>query len=51
MQTSLKNFFASIDINTDILEPLHSGIAIFDSNATLVFANSAYKKRKKANYV
>lgn len=28
MQTSLKNFFASIDINTDILEPLHSGIAI-----------------------
>lgn len=49
MQTSLKNFFASIDINTDILEPLHSGIAIFDSNATLVFANSAYKKMYNIN--
>ncbi len=44
MYTSLKDFFVSIDINTDILEPLHSGIAIFDSNANLVFANNAYKK-------
>lgn len=44
MYTSLKEFFADIDINTDILEPLHSGIAIFNSDAKLVFANNSYKK-------
>lgn len=42
--THIKEFFDSININTDILEHFHSGIAIFDSNANYLFANSAYKK-------
>lgn len=44
MTTPLEDFFASINVNIDILEPLHTGIAIFDSNARLMFANSNYKK-------
>ena len=33
MSTPREDFFASINVNRDILEPLHSGIAIFNSNA------------------
>lgn len=49
-----KDFFSSINLNPDILEPLHSGIAIFDKNLRLIFANSAYKKMyniDKKNYI
>ena len=31
-------------VNIATLEPLHSGIAIFNDQARLVFANTAYKK-------
>lgn len=43
--TSLhEDFFASVNVNIAILEMLHSGIAIFDRQAKLMFANAAYKK-------
>lgn len=42
MQQYRKDFFSDVNINTDVLEPLHTGIAIFDKNASLVFANEAY---------
>jgi hypothetical protein len=44
MTTPREDFFASINVNRDILEPLHTGIAIFNRNARLMFANAAYKK-------
>ena len=39
-----EDFFASINVNIGILEPLHTGIAIFDGDARLRFANSNYRK-------
>ncbi len=42
MQQCQKDFFSSVAINTDVLAPLHTGIAIFDKNTLLVFANEAY---------
>ena len=39
-----EDFLRSIDVNIATLEPLHSGIAIFNDQARLVFANTAYKK-------
>ncbi|WP_298033123.1 sigma 54-interacting transcriptional regulator [uncultured Desulfovibrio sp.] len=42
MQPCQKDFFSQVSINTDVLTPLHTGIAIFDKNALLVFANEAY---------
>lgn len=44
-----QRFFRRVDINPDVLEPLHSGIALFDHNAVLVYANSAYLKMYKLN--
>ena len=44
MTTLREEFFASVNVNADILEPLHSGIAIFDHRGKLMFANTAYKK-------
>lgn len=44
MSTPREEFFTSINVNIAILEPLHSGIAIFNSNSRLMFANAAYKK-------
>ena len=41
---SHEDFLRSIDVNIATLEPLHSGIAIFNDQARLVFANTAYKK-------
>lgn len=41
---ALAEFFASINVNVEILEKFHSGIAIFNSDAILVFANDTYKK-------
>ncbi|MDO5537134.1 MAG: sigma 54-interacting transcriptional regulator [Desulfovibrionaceae bacterium] len=40
----IEAFFESVGVNRAILEPLHSGIAIFNSQARLVFANATYKK-------
>lgn len=39
-----EEFLHSINVNIATLEPLHSGIAIFNAQARLVFANTAYKK-------
>lgn len=39
-----QDFFASINVNTAILELLHSGIAIFNNQARLMFANKTYRK-------
>ncbi len=44
MGTYLDDFFASINVNINILELLHTGIAIFNKEAKLMFANNAYKK-------
>lgn len=44
MTTSPENFFTSVNVNIDIFELLHSGIAIFNDKAKLMFANSTYKK-------
>ena len=44
MTTLRKEFFASVNVNIDILELLHSGIAIFNHRAKLMFANATYKK-------
>ena len=44
MTTPLQEFFDSTNVNIDILEPLHSGIAIFNADSRLMFANSAYKR-------
>ena len=42
MHQCQKDFFSQVNINTDLLTPLHTGIAIFDRDAFLVFANEAY---------
>lgn len=44
MTTLREEFFASVNVNIDILELLHSGIAIFNHRAKLMFANTTYKK-------
>lgn len=44
MASPSEDFFASIGVNREILSPLHSGIAIFDARAKLMFANATYKK-------
>ena len=44
MTTLHEEFFASVNINIAILEMLHSGIAIFNHRAKLMFANATYKK-------
>ena len=41
---TIRDFFASINVNTSMLELLHSGIAIFDNKAKLMFANRTYRK-------
>lgn len=33
-----------MNISKEIIEPLHTGIAIFDNNAKLVFANTTYRR-------
>ncbi len=44
MEKQLEEFFDAVNVNIDILEMLHSGIAIFNHRAKLVFANTTYKK-------
>lgn len=43
-RNKLDSFFSSIRVNVEILEKFHTGIAIFNKDALLVFANTAYKK-------
>lgn len=44
MTSLADSFLASVNISKEIIEPLHTGIAIFDNNAKLVFANVTYRK-------
>ena len=44
MTLSTDSFLASVNISKEIIEPLHTGVAIFDNNAKLVFANTTYRK-------
>ena len=43
-EESLAEYFEKINVNVEILKLFHSGIAIFNLDAILVFANNAYKK-------
>lgn len=42
MEQRRKAFLDLVGINTDILEQLHSGIALFDRTGMLLYANKAY---------